>query len=395
MPVEVFLPQLGMMQTEGLLVKWLREEGAQVSAGEAIAVVQTDKADVDLEAPADGRLVSVSLAEGESAPVGTVIAYIAAPGESVTPLPPVGRSGGAAEPAKRRGEDSVGVRPTAAAKGGAAEPKASPVARRLARELGIDLATVQATGPGARVTETDVRAVAARVLASSAGAPSDSLGVERPQSRARQVTAERTALAFSTVPHLYLETAVDATALLAAARDGVTVTDLVVYVVARSLRAHPDLNATFAAGKVIELSRVDIGLAVDTPDGLYVPVLPEADRLELAELSAARAALVDRAREGALAAADLLDASFTVTNLGVFDVDAAWPVINVPGAAILATGRIRREPVAVGDEVVVRPRMRLVLAADHRAVDGAQGARFLGDTKAALESLDVDGHRGA
>jgi pyruvate dehydrogenase E2 component (dihydrolipoamide acetyltransferase) len=383
MAVEVFLPKLGMMQTEGLLVKWLRDEGAQVAAGEAIAVVETDKADVELEAPADGRLVARSLAEGESAPVGTVIAYIAAPGETVTSPPPPVTSGGAAEPTAPLAED--GVRATAAGNGDtdAPVPKASPVARRLARELGVDLATVTATGPGGRVTEADVRAAA------------NPLGVERPQSRARQVTAKRTALAFSTIPHLYLETTVDASALLEAVGDGVTVTDLLVYVVARSLRAHPGLNATFDSGKVIELSRVDIGLAVDTPEGLYVPVLPEADRLELAELSGRRAALVERARSGGLSTADLRDASFTITNLGVFDVDAAWPVINAPAAAILATGRIRREPVAVGEEVVVRPRMRLVLAADHRAVDGAQGGRFLGDTKTALESLDADGSRGA
>ena len=387
MATEVYLPHLGMMQTECLLVKWLHNDGDEVTTGEPIAIIQTDKADVDLEAPADGRLVGVSLAEGESAAVGTVVAYVVAPGEQEPDLPEGETDSSisaapserwpevAAKPETPRVAEEQPIEPY--------EPKASPVARRLARDLGIDLSSVSATGPGGRITEADVRAAAAIVA--------DAVGVVRPQSRARQVMAQRMAASFQTVPHLYLETTVEASGLVSTAGNGVSVTDLILYVVAKCLRAHPELNATFHENRVIEFSRVNLGVAVDTPDGLYVPVIADADALGIRELSAALANMVQRARSGALLTNDLGDATFTVTNLGVFDVDAAWPIVNQPGVAILAIGRIRSEPVAHGEEIVVRPRVRLVLAADHRAVDGAQGARFLGTTKATLEALSSNG----
>lgn len=389
MATEVYLPHLGMMQTECLLVKWLRTDGDEVTAGEPIAIIQTDKADVDLEAPAGGRLVGVSLAEGESAAVGTVVAYVVAPGEEEpshqdgeidSSIPAVSSERRTEAAAKPELPESADQQPTESS-----GPKASPVARRLARDLGIDLSAVAATGPGGRITETDVRTAAA---ATETG----DLGLERPQSRARQVMAQRMALSFHTVPHLYLETTVDASHLVSASGNGVSVTDLILYVVARCLRTHPELNATFHENKVIEFSRVNLGVAVDTPDGLYVPVIADADVLGVHELSTARMKIVERARTGALLANDLSDATFTVTNLGVFDVDAAWPIVNAPGVAILAVGRIRNEPVVLGEEIAVRPRVRLVLAADHRAVDGAQGARFLGTTKATLETLSSNGN---
>ncbi len=384
MAAEVYLPHLGMMQTECLLVKWLRNDGDEVTAGEPIAVIQTDKADVDLESPSDGRLVGVSIAEGESAPVGTVIAYVVGAGEEVPGLQDSQARSSVAAESSHWPDAKPETRVGADQPSDSSEPKASPVARRLARELGIDLSAVSATGPGGRITEADVRGAAA-------GTSTGDLGTERPRSRVRQVMAERMALSFNTVPHLYLETTVDASSLVSAAGNGVTVTDLVLFVVARCLRTHPDLNATYQEKRVIELSRVNLGVAVDTADGLYVPVIADADVLGIHELSAARAQVVQRARSGTLTANDLGDATFTITNLGVFDVDAAWPIVNPPCVAILAIGRIRHEPVALGEEIVVRPRVRLVLAADHRAVDGAQGARFLGSTKAALEALGNSG----
>ena len=388
MATEIYLPHLGMMQTECLLVKWLRAEGDEVTAGEPIAIIETDKTDVDLEAPADGKLAGVALAEGESAAVGTVIAYVIAPGEEEPGLRDSQIAGALAPSEERRMQPAVKPENLVRANHEPAEPtgpKASPVARKLARDLGVDLSTVAASGPGGRITESDVRTAAALEV-------SGDLGLKRPQSRARQVMAERMALSFRTAPHLYLETTVDASDLVSASGNGVTVTDLILHAVARCLRTHPDLNATFHEGNVFEFSHVNLGIAVDTSDGLYVPVLADADLLGIRELSAERAKIVERARNGVLSVSDLGDATFTITNLGVFDVDAAWPIVNTPGVAILAVGRIRQEPVALGEEIVIRPRVRLVLAADHRAVDGAQGARFLETTKATLETPSGKGN---
>jgi pyruvate dehydrogenase E2 component (dihydrolipoyllysine-residue acetyltransferase) len=383
-PVEVILPQLGMVQTDALLVEWLRAEGEQVAEGDPVAVIQTDKADVELEAPAQGTLVAQALAPGESAPVGTVIAYIIGPGETTPARPSLTGSSTIAartelesRQPRRAAVDDAGDGCASCASAGP-ELRASPGARRLAAELGVDLASVSPTGPGGRVTEADVRA--------AADSAREEMGPERPLTRARQVTADRMALSFQTIPHLYLETTLEASMIVSASSEGVTVTDVLLHAIAKALRAHPGLNATFRDNKLFEFAHINLGLGVDTPAGLYVPVLADADRLELSELSAKRAQAVDRARQGALSVGDLGDATFTVTNLGVFDVDAAWPIVNPPGVATLAVGRIRRQPVVVGDDVVVRPLLRLVLAADHRAIDGAEAARFLETLKGELAS---------
>jgi len=308
---EVIMPQLGMIQTDACLLEWLRADGDDVAEGEPVALIATDKADVEIESPAAGILSGLAVEPGQSAAVGTVIAYVLAPSE--------------------RAPDPAGV--AAPSQVVAAPPAADP-----------------------------------------------------PVSRARRVMAQRMAESFRTAPHLAVETSFDATAALAACGDRTTVTDLVLHAVAVVLRDHRSLNATFDADRAVPFERIDIGLAIDTDDGLLVPVLTGVDELELTDLTAGRAALVERARGGALVAGDLGDATFTVSNLGVFDVDAAWPVINPPGVAILAVGRARRQAVVVDDDaIVVRPVARLVLTADHRAVDGGQAARFLGALKAELE----------
>jgi pyruvate dehydrogenase E2 component (dihydrolipoamide acetyltransferase) len=371
MPAEIILPQLGMMQTDALLVEWLRNEGTQVAAGEPVAVIQTDKADVEVEAPADGQLAAFALEPGQSAAVGTVIAYVLAPGESApaarshTPVADATSEAGVRQSLRREHAPP-------------SEFKASPGARQLARRLEVDLAAVVPTGPGGRITEEDLR-----------GASRTTMSQEQTLSRVRQITADRMARSFQTAPHLYLEAATDATAILARAREGITVTDLILHATARALRAHPALNATFHDGKLLASERVALGLAVDTPDGLYVPVLIDVDKLDLHELSAKRSAVVERARTGALAAEDVGEATFTITNLGVFGIEAAWPILNPPGVAILAVGRAKRVAVVVDDEVAVRAQMRLILTADHRALDGAQAAHFLQTLTAELEREDA------
>jgi pyruvate dehydrogenase E2 component (dihydrolipoamide acetyltransferase) len=363
MAAEIILPQLGMLQTEARLERWLRSEGDTVVKGEPVAVIETDKATVEIEAPAGGTLAGIRLNPDESAAVGSVIAYILQPGEEVPPTVSPGA-------------------PEGAAPSPPAEVRASPGVRKLARDLDVDIAAIARAVQGARITEAEIRAAA---LAEGKSPQAD--GTERTLSRARQATALRMAESFRAAPHFFVETSLDASAIVACAKGGISVTDVILHATANTLRVHPGLNATFRDGRVFEFKRVNLGIAVDTDDGLYVPVLPDADALDLRELSAHRAALVDRARHRSFSTSDLVDATFTVSNLGTFKVDAAWAILNPPGVAILAVGRIRPQPLVIDGEVTVRPALRLVLTADHRAVDGAEAARFLGELGTRLEQV--------
>lgn len=334
------MPALGMNQETGRLLAWFRKEGEAVTKGERLMEVETDKATVEIEAPASGVLAGVRAHVGDEVPVGEVIALIVAPGEE--PSRPPAQSG--------------------------ADPGASPKARRLASEHGVDLAAVRGSGPGGAVKATDLPAAAAE-------APVEA-PVERAPSGVWAAMARHTTESWQQVPHFYLEREVDAGRLLswraAAVRSdpGVTVTDLLVRLAAAVLPRHPRVNAG---------EGVHVGLAVAVEDGLVVPVVRDADRLSLAEISTRRRELVERARAGRLRPEDLQGGTFTISNLGMFAVDAFSAIVNAPQAAILATGRIADRVVAVGGAPAVRPTLRMTLSFDHRAVDGARGAAFLTD----------------
>jgi len=340
---DVIMPALGMNQDTGRLVAWLRAEGERVARGEPIMEIETDKATVEVEAPADGVLAGITAREGDEVPVGQRVAVILRPGEVL------------AAPAR---------------------PAASPLARRLAAEAGLDLAGLGGSGPGGAVKAADV--------ARAAPAPPP----PAPPARERGIwpaMARRTAESWAAVPHFYLEREVDAGRLeswrasaLRTAAD-VTITDLLVRLAGACLPRHPLVNGRWDGSRTVAGDGVHVGIAVAVEQGLLVPVVRDADRLTLAQVAARRADLVARAREGRLRPEDMSGATFTISNLGMYAVDAFSAIVDQPQAAILAVGRIRDGLVPADGVAQVRRRLRLTLSCDHRAVDGARAAAFLTD----------------
>ena len=379
MPVDVIMPALGMAQETGKVLRWLKTDGADVARGEPLLEVETDKVTVEIEAPADGTLAGVSAPDGAEVPVGTVIALVLAEGEQLAAVP---------EPA--RAQEPVAA---VAAAGGAPpasveRPRrrlASPKARRLAAEAGVDLDGLAGSGPGGAVVASDV--AAARATVPAAAANGDALAV----GSVWRVMAERTQRSWQEVPQFVLARDVDASRLRSwreAARrkpgcEGVSVTDLLVRICAEALRRHPRLAASWRDGSLAAGAGVHVGVAVATEEGLVVPVVHGADSLPLGAISARRREVAEAARAGRLRPEDVQGGVFTISNLGMYGVDAFQAIVNAPQAAILAVGRILEKPVARDGEVVVRPVLTLTLSFDHRVVDGARGAEFL-DTLASL-----------
>jgi len=381
---DVIMPALGMAQETGKVLRWLKAEGDQVAKGEPLMEVETDKVTVEIEAPADGLLAGVRAAEGAEVPVGQTVALIVAPGEAVP------ANGSGAAPAAEAPPLAAAPEPAGAqAQGPAVATRrrlASPKARRLAAERGIDLDTLVAgSGPRGAL-------VAADILAAGTGGDSGrpSAAEEVAPSRIWSIMAQRTTESWTTAPHFYLLREVDAGRLaswreVAGQRLGrkVSVTDLLVRATAAALRDHPRANAAWADGTILLNDEVNVGIAVAVEDGLVVPVIHGADRIGLAGIVERREDVVARAREGALRPEDVERGTFTISNLGMYGVDAFNAVVNAPQAAILAVGRIVDRVVAAGGMPVVRPTMALTLSCDHRVVDGARAAEFL-DALAAL-----------
>jgi len=372
------MPALGMAQDTGRLVRWLKAEGEEVRKGEPLMEVETDKVTVEVEAPADGTLADVRAAEGEDVPVGRSVALILAPGE---PVPVETESTDADAEAAVRVAPSTDGREAPRAAPRARRRLASPKARRLAAERGVDLGSVGGSGPGGAIVAADIEASGA------APAPARSVSTGLMWER----MAERTTKSWQTAPHFFLFREVDAGRLdgwreSARKRPGyesVTHTDLLVKVSAEALRRHPRVNASWRGREVISAADVNVGIAVATEDGLVVPVVHGADRLSLDEIAARRSALVAAAREGRLRPEDVSGGTFTVSNLGMYGVDAFLAVLNPPQAAILAVGRIAERVVSVDGAPAVRPTLVFSVSFDHRVVDGARGAEFV-DTLASL-----------
>ena len=382
MPTEVIMPALGMSQETGRLLRWIKTEGDSVTKGEALMEIETDKVTVEIEAPADGTLAGITAGEGDDVPVGRTIAFVLGDGEDLTQTVD-------APTVVHRNESQALLPPSS---NGSASPHeterrrvlASPKARRLAREQGVRIEDVHGTGPHGAVQAADVVAQAPV----DEGAP---VSTQRVVSRAWETMANRTQQSWRDVPHFYLDRDVDATRLNSwrdtirrrLAYDSVTHTDLLIVICAAALAEHPRVNATWRDGSVALRETINVGIAVATDDALIVPVVHGADRLELRAVTETRRELVARARDRKLRPADIADGTFTISNLGMFGVDAFHAIVNAPQAAILAVGRILDRVVAVDGEPAVRPTMTVTLSFDHRVVDGAEGARFL-DTLAGL-----------
>jgi pyruvate dehydrogenase E2 component (dihydrolipoyllysine-residue acetyltransferase) len=470
MATDVILPALGMSQDTGKIVQWLKSEGEQVVKGEPLVEIETDKATVEIEAPANGVLARISAAAGEDIPVGQVIAAILAPEEvgdkmgagadkvaaeamgadAINRVPTTGASPLASRIAAEHKVDlnqvqssgrriqkadvlaylqnqenadaNVGTRfiasatpatpasTTSPADGSAPVAsaiarltRASPKARRLAFEQGRDLATIKGTGPQGAVLAVDVLAAAAQASAR----PAELAGVvpapEMPVAMANgagendlavsniwRIMAERTTQGWTSVPHFYLVREVNVSRLISwreqvlkRSAEKITYSDLLVKIVAAALRMYPRVNASWHEGRIILKQAVNVGLAVAVEEGLVVPVIQQADTLGLGEIARRRLELVAKAQAGKLRPQDISDGTFTISNLGMYNVDAFNAIINQPQAAILAVGRIAERVVPVNGQPAVQPMMVLTLSCDHRAVDGVRGAQFL-DTVATL-----------
>jgi pyruvate dehydrogenase E2 component (dihydrolipoamide acetyltransferase) len=393
MAFSVVMPALEMAQETGKLIAWRKKEGDQVSKGEPLLEIETDKAVVEVEAPADGLLVGIKAAPGADIPVGQTIAWIVAPGEA---LPP---GSDPSMPAARRGAPQAKPLPTppGALPGSesAARVKISPKARRLASELGVDIAVLRGSGPAGEILACDVEAATRTSL--DAGRKSHDLEV--PTSAGR-IMAERTAQGWTTVPHFFVSREIDATALKryrnrivaemarthadSATSVRVTHTDLLVALVARVLCQHPRLNASWTAEGIRIHDHVNMGIAIAVEDAVVGGVIPNASQASLAQIASRRAEIAGRARAGRLRPADILDPTFTISNLGMYHVDQFSAIITPPQAAILAVGAIADRVVAVDGRPAVRPMMTLTISCDHRVADGARAALFLNDLARAL-----------
>ena len=388
MAFSVVMPALEMAQETGKLLAWRKREGERVSKGEPLLEIETDKAVVEVEAPADGILAGVKAAEGADIPVGQTIAWIVAPGETPpaeSPAAvPVARASSHAKP-----ETSRVVTPASgSSQAVTSSVKISPKARRLAKELGVNLTGLCGSGPGGEILASDVQAAAA---ASGTTGEKKSGSVEVPSSLGR-IMAERTTQSWTTVPHFFVSREIEATGLnqyrerVAAGNSQVRIThtDLLVALVARVLMKHPRLNASWSAEGIRLHDHVNMGVAIAVSDGVVAAVIPNAHSASLADISVQRREVAERARAGKLRPADIADATFTISNLGMYQVDQFSAIITPPQAAILAVGGIADRVVAVHGQPEVRPMMTVTLSCDHRVVDGARAALFLGDLADAM-----------
>jgi pyruvate dehydrogenase E2 component (dihydrolipoamide acetyltransferase) len=390
---EVILPRLGQGMESGTIVRWLKAEGEPVAKGEPLFELDTDKVTQEVEAEAAGVLLKIAVPEGE-VPVGQTVAFIGAEGEDVPEIAAAAPEE-AAPPRPQSTEVTVEVREEAAVASGNGRIKASPLARRMARERGIELAGVRGTGPDGRIVAEDIERAEAGGPTAPAAAPArlPAGEVERvPLSNVRRTIARRLTEAWQ-IPVFQLQASADMTrvnALVARLRERdpdvrITVTDVLTKVCAQALMRHREVNAEFTEDAILLHPSANVGLAVAAQQGLVVPVIPGAERLSLTEIAGVRADLVGRARENKLRAEDLEGGTFTISNLGMYAVESFTAVLNPPQAAIVAVGATEDRVVPVGGETAVRPMVTLTCTFDHRAVDGAPAAAFLQTLKESLE----------
>jgi pyruvate dehydrogenase E2 component (dihydrolipoamide acetyltransferase) len=412
MSSQVTLPRLGQGMETGTIVRWLKSEGDSVEKGEALYELDTEKVTQEVEAEASGVLLKILAGEGEEIEVGKAIAVIGEQGEEV----PEGEAEDPTEvseddaqeegsPAPEREDERERGREEAPE--GPSEPeqsvestnggrvKASPLARRIARERGIELSALRGTGPEGRIVAEDVERASATgaAAAPAAAAPTGEVEVVK-LNQMRKTIARRMTEAWE-APAFQISMSADMTAsvrlreaLLAQVKEGgvrPTYSDILTKVVALALMRHRDVNAHFAGDSVKLFPNANIGIAVAIPHGLVVPVIPGCERLTIAEIAAARADIVSRTREGKLRAEDLDGGTFTISNLGMYGVERFTAVLNPPQAGILAVGAIEERAVVVDGDFEIQPRMDMTLTIDHRSVDGATASEFLATVKSFLE----------
>ena len=406
----VIMPKLGFDMAEGTLVRWVIAEGEPVAKGAVLAEIETDKATVEVESAFDGFVLKHLVPQGESVPINTPIAVVGAQGESVDPgvggakaAPPKGEAApqAAALPAEVPvSTTSLPAQPPDAA-GLPGGLRASPLARRMAFEKQVDLSAIQGSGPGGRITKRDVEAYLAKppAVPSPARPTVASAREERriPLTRLRSAIARRMVEATSTVPHFFVTHEYDMAAVMELRKQAnallpeeekLSVNDFIIKAVALALRETPNLNASvdLAKGEIVQHGQVHVGVAVALESGLLTIVCQDADLKPLRQIGGEVRSMVNRAREGKVRPDDIEGSTFTISNLGMFDVEHFTAIINPPEAAILAVGSVRQAPVVINGELKVGTRMKATLSVDHRVSDGAEGARFLQVLAQYLES---------
>ena len=393
--VDVTMPRLSDSMEEATVLQWLKQPGEQVTKGEPLVEVETDKATIVYEAEVDGVLAEIVVQEGETAALGAVIARVASESGATQASPRPAEPAAAAAPAEPTPAPVPAVAPEPSPRGD--RQRATPVARRLADELGVTLATVTGTGPGGRIVRADVRRAAGEAPPSVAAAAPPEAGRGTPteiQLTATQRTiAQRMTESRSGIPEFTLETEIGMDAahdlrieLRKQTGPVPSYNDLVVKAVALALRDFPRVNASWADGRVLEHGRINVGIAVATEDALLVPTIFDADRKSVFEIAATSRSLVERANARSLQIADLADGTFTISNLGMFGIRRFTAVINPPQAAILAVGEVGLRPwIDPFGGIAARRTTDVSLSCDHRVVYGAEGARFLHRLRELLE----------
>jgi pyruvate dehydrogenase E2 component (dihydrolipoamide acetyltransferase) len=389
MATEVLMPRLSTDVEEGVLVTWFVEPGARVAEGDLVAEIQVEKVSEEVYAPADGQIIDLRVGPGEAITQGGVIALIGAPGEALPPRPPLAAPAptvpvpGLAAPAPPPAAAAPAPTTPAPAAVGAGAP-ASPAARRVARELGVDLAAVAGTGPGGRIVEDDVRRMAVPAATAAAAAAG------HPLSPTRRVLADRLRTWQAATAQLTVTAEADVTALADALQAGPegragSYLAAAVRACALALRDHPRLGSRWVDGRLVEPDDIDIGVAVALDTSLVAPVVRRADRKPVDGVQREVTELAGRARAGTLTIPEMHGAVFTVTNLGTYGIDAFTPLLDPPQTAILGLGRARPRPAVVDGRIEPRTLMVLSLTVDHQVTDGVPAAAFLADVVRRLE----------
>jgi pyruvate dehydrogenase E2 component (dihydrolipoamide acetyltransferase) len=429
MATQVIMPKLSPTMEEGQISRWLKKEGDKVSMGEPLAEIDTDKATMEMQALTNGVLRKILIKEGESAPLGQMIAVIGEPDEDISQVlgaAPAAEAKEAPPPSETKAETKAEKAESVVPSPGAGNGKeatasipaetsgrliVSPLAARMAAEAGIDLRSLSGSGPGGRIIKRDIEAAldqskapapvtkqAAPQLRAVPSAPQRQWGAspyhDEPASEIRRTIARRLVTSLGPVPHFFLTTEIEMDRAVEM-RKGInsldsdlkiSINDIIIKVAAAALIQHPQVNASFQDKSVRYYERADIGVAVAIEEGLITPVIRSADQKTLSEIAAEVRELAERARNRKLKPEEYTGASFSVSNLGMFGIDEFTAVINPPEGAILAVGAVTPKPVVSDNEIVVRQMMRVTMSCDHRVIDGATGSKFLQTFKKILEN---------
>ena len=404
------MPKMGDAMTEGKVVRWYKRAGEAVKKGEPVLEIETDKVNLDLEAEQDGTIGEVSAQEGQVVPVGGRLAMISAPGESVgagVPVRPAAETVAATQRRATDKKDSVKhttgeyaeaiemkaprvdrsapvATPLRVVEGG--RPRSSPVARKMAREMGVSLDAIQGSGPSGRIVARDVKELSGGPRSSAARAAETAappLKTEQiPLSAMRRTIAKRLAESTGPIPHFYLTVDYDVTNLMSLRQQmneivKISVNDFIIKAAALALRHHPNVNASWGDEAITQHGEIHVGVAVSTPEGLITPVIRDADQKSVTDIATEVRALAEKAKNRKLRPEEYQGSTFTISNLGVWGIEEFTAIINPPNVAILAIGTATPQPVAVDRQVVVRDRMKITMSCDHRVVDGAAGAEYL------------------